>query len=275
MVGPTAQIAALTCHLNARKRGMTTHRFFPDNSTCRFCEFIHFLRPKRGWLSRGGRWQVIARTPDEWMDSVTSGDFSRAMLVHESVDHPQFPDRMSAGFVGGGGRWLLSTQRGNRSEYWEAGWQVANKDAADQRIWQVRYMLVAERESVPSVATPVVELTARLIRALTEINSFAREHDLGGFADCFTKAEECLVAEHPFTLVYHRDLTPEGAISLPAARVLAACQAAWVFGGMGSWNDLGFDGTDQERYNKLSDHLYGLLNKCICAGVNESAASVQ
>jgi hypothetical protein len=46
---------------------------------------------------------------------------------------------------------------------------------------------------------------------------------------------------------------------------------AWVFGGMGSWNDQGFDGDDDRIYRELSDHLYDLLNQGICAAANSSA----
>ena len=42
----------------------------------------------------------------------------------------------------------------------------------------------------------------------------------------------------------------------PRAR---ACEAAWVFGGMGSWNDLGFQGEDQQTYERLSHRLFQLV----------------
>ena len=45
---------------------------------------------------------------------------------------------------------------------------------------------------------------------------------------------------------------------LPAAQLLGAAQSAWVFGGMGSWNDLGFEGEDQALYDRLSEELYRL-----------------
>lgn len=275
MVGSTAQVAALTCHLNARKLGIATHDFIPDNSTCKFCESIHFLRQKRGWFNRRGSWQVVARTPNEWLDSIVESGFSRAVLVHNLSYDAKLSDRMSAGFVGGGGRWLLCVEQNKQSDYWEASWEVGNREAADRRIWKVQYALVAAGPIAKSPAISIDELANQLVGALTEIETFARKHDLSGFADCFAKAQKCLGADDPFSLVYHRDLAPEGALSLPAARLLASCQAAWVFGGMGSWNDLGFDGDDQIVYQKLSDCLYDLLNKAICAGVNETADAVR
>jgi hypothetical protein len=40
---------------------------------------------------------------------------------------------------------------------------------------------------------------------------------------------------------------------------------------MGSWNDLGFDGQDQQEYDELSNDLFFLLIAAICSPVNASA----
>jgi hypothetical protein len=58
---------------------------------------------------------------------------------------------------------------------------------------------------------------------------------------------------------------------LEAKQLLGAVQAAWVFGGMGSWNDLGFDGDDQQEYDKLSIELFLLLNQAICSAINTTS----
>jgi len=44
---------------------------------------------------------------------------------------------------------------------------------------------------------------------------------------------------------------------------------AWVFGGMGSWNDIGFqDEKDRQLYEDLSDKLYDLVIAALVAGIN-------
>jgi hypothetical protein len=50
--------------------------------------------------------------------------------------------------------------------------------------------------------------------------------------------------------------------------LISPAQAAWVFGGMGSWNDQGFDGQTQDRYERLSENLYKLLNRVIVTAAN-------
>lgn len=70
---------------------------------------------------------------------------------------------------------------------------------------------------------------------------------------------------------YHRDLAPEGILGTESLAVLDACQHASVFGGMGSWNDLSFDGADAEAYERVSERLFRALNRAIAAAANESA----
>jgi hypothetical protein len=53
---------------------------------------------------------------------------------------------------------------------------------------------------------------------------------------------------------------------------LDACQSAWVFGGMGSWNDMGFEGADQKEYDHVSEQLFAALNETIQAAVDASCA---
>ncbi|MCC6989411.1 MAG: hypothetical protein IT181_10455 [Acidobacteria bacterium] len=60
-------------------------------------------------------------------------------------------------------------------------------------------------------------------------------------------------------------------MSVDSLRLLAAARAAWVFGGMGSWNDQGFEGETQAQYEQLSDDLYRLLNTAIVTAANAGA----
>jgi hypothetical protein len=271
MLGTTAQLVALCCHFNGRARGAAARPFFPANSTCQFCEYIHFARPEARGSGESSSWVVVAQTPEEWLQQEAKPGRS-AVIVRARGDDPGISDRMFAGFVGGAGRWLLALTADGTRDLWEASWEVGNQSATDQRIWQVRYGLVAERVelALPQMQT-VQALSAQLAKALRAIATFAEERRLDGFAACFRRAIRCLSGDDPFAEVAHKDLAPEGVLDLPAQRLLAACQAAWVFGGMGSWNDLSFDGADQTRYDKVSEKLYTLLNEGICASANASA----
>jgi hypothetical protein len=64
-----------------------------------------------------------------------------------------------------------------------------------------------------------------------------------------------------------RDLLP--AAYPAAARMLSAtASAAWVFGGMGSWNDLSFQGPLREQYERVSEDLYLAALDALVAATN-------
>jgi hypothetical protein len=271
MVGPTAQLVALACYFNGHARGMAVAPFFPANSTCQSCESIHFLRQQTLLLGQSPVWNVLEKTPDEWF-AREARPGRNARIVCQRVDDPRFPERLTAEFASAGGRWLLALRARGRSDLWEASWEFGNQRAADRRIWQVQYGLVAEnlKQEMPKLRT-VEALFPELRRTLGDILAFAEEQQLDEFAGCFRKAIKCLSATDPFAEVYLKDLAPAGFLILPERQLLAACQAAWVFGGMGSWNDTGFDGKEQVRYERLSASLFALLNEGICVSTNSAA----
>ncbi|MFF2051356.1 hypothetical protein ACFVU2_07110 [Leifsonia sp. NPDC058194] len=55
---------------------------------------------------------------------------------------------------------------------------------------------------------------------------------------------------------YNADLAP-ATLPLDARQLLAAAVTAWVFGGVGSWNDIGFANTARRSgHDPLTDTLY-------------------
>jgi hypothetical protein len=181
------------------------------------------------------------------------------------------PDRMLAGFVGGGGRWLVEAISPRGSDYWEARWEVGDHSRTDRKIWRVTYGRIA-RDQVTQNASPedLENLKHRLETALLEIQAYATAHQLENFAAIFEKSRSQLSAEAPGKDVYHSDLTLNGQLSSTAQQLLAASQLGWVFGGMGSWNDTPHDQVDRE-YERLSEELFTLLNRTYVAVANTTA----
>ncbi|HEX2143770.1 MAG TPA: hypothetical protein VHG10_04585 [Glycomyces sp.] len=67
----------------------------------------------------------------------------------------------------------------------------------------------------------------------------------------------------------HETMFPADVLSPAALRLLAACDRASVFGGMGSWNDLGFpDPAEAEEYKAVSEALYAAVNTAYLAVAN-------
>src|SRR5262249_11009929 len=145
-------------------------------------------------------------------------------------------------------------------------WEVWNKKAPGNRIWRVTYTRLPSEVVGRAAAADLEEVRRRLQEALVGIRAFALAHDCRSFAECFSRALESLTTNSPHG--YHRDLSPGGVLDATATATLDACQSAWVFGGMGSWNDLGFDGQDQEEYERLSESLFQVVILAITTATN-------
>ena len=65
---------------------------------------------------------------------------------------------------------------------------------------------------------------------------------------------------------------PAEVCSIEANAILDACQSCWVFAGMGSWNDMGFDGDDQKIYEEVSERLFQSATGAIVAATNSTFA---
>jgi hypothetical protein len=101
--------------------------------------------------------------------------------------------------------------------------------------------------------------STRLAVALGAANEFALKHNLPSWADRFQRASDCFKSQIAFPDCIDfvcLDSYPE-----TAQRLLAAAYNGWVFGGMGSWNDLYFEPKpENDRYNMLSAQLYSAIN---------------
>jgi hypothetical protein len=115
----------------------------------------------------------------------------------------------------------------------------------------------------PSLAPLAEELQQTLQDAL----AFSLEHGLDEFVDPFEAALQALTDDGEPEL---HGLAPPGELPLPAARLLAAAFHAWVFGGMGSWSDVGFEGEDEAQYQRISERLYRLIHESLLEAVNLS-----
>jgi len=71
----------------------------------------------------------------------------------------------------------------------------------------------------------------------------------------------------------YNDFYVPGTLEQDAACMLKAATHAWVFGGMGSWNDLGFEGDTRKEYDRVSEGLFQVLNEAIAIAATSSAAT--
>ena len=266
MNGPIAQLVALTCNANAHIRGLQTARFFPDNSTCQFCDSVKFTSVSRRFWG-GRREQPVSATPEEWFIHLVD---ARALGVRIfRIADRVASDRRLAGFVGGGGAWVIEVAIPKmRFTHWVADWEVWNQDAPEQRVWRVVYRRIADVRQSSVTQLDVSDAAGRLFISLERIRAFAGSHDCNEFAQLFEKGIMSLTTSKRSG--YHQDLAPPESLPVQAAALLDACQSAWVFGAMGSWNDLGFSGEDQTEYDRVSEQLFVAVTQAIVAAGNAS-----
>jgi hypothetical protein len=111
---------------------------------------------------------------------------------------------------------------------------------------------------------------ASLMSALEAIRSFAEQHDLKYWSKHFRRCLLRLTLE-PQPLEDLLELLLINGLPQPAIQLVNAAKASDVFGGMGSWNDLGFSGEDSKAYEEVSDRLLQAMKAAFRAGINSSA----
>ncbi len=245
--------------------------FYPANSTFQGCECVNFVD-----LCKKGNKRVeetFASEPLEWFEVLRQQGVNTLRMIYGPSGQTQPADRVLVGFVGGGGRWLIESQISGASDFWEPRWQLGDRARADRKIWRVTYTRIAKDQ--PTVQPQGLENLEKLLQEfdqhLVAIEEFARAQKLDNFAELFKSARSRLHSDPPYSDQYHSDLTRPEFLPVAACKLLAACQDAWVFGGMGSWNDQGFDAGTQPRYEALSEKLYQLLNRAVVTAANSSS----
>lgn len=268
MQGPIENALMLVAAGNAYLAGRDIADFWPGADTFRYVGLCEFRTPPATG-NDADEYPLRAADPLAWFQSLKP--WSTGLRLHHSPglrgpnQKIDAPDRMLVGFVGGGARWLIEAVGRERSELWEGFHRFG--DRTDAKPWQCTHILQGEMdraEMEPQAFEPAV---AELRAALVEIGAFARTEQLDSFAGCFARGLALLTSGEPEPRDWLDRLMRHAGFDRQQASVLQAINHAWVFGGMGSWNDLGLDG---EPYDGLSDRLYIALNDCIAGLANST-----
>lgn len=271
MTGILAQLIALTAYGNEfLKNGNVPADFNSANTTFQFCNKVGFGIIKKTFFFSKPVEKPVAENPVKWFEYLkNSGCRNLRLYFEHSKDQSFAKDHKLAGLVGGGGSWLIESVYNGYSIYWANRWEVTNKDAIDNKIWTVNYLTNLAEQPVSNLQININKIKDDLQQTLTEIAAFAFKHDLQNWGELFDKAKSTLQSSLPEENYYNKDIVPLGNYSLSAKQVLFSAAIAWVFGGMGSWNDLGFENTeDDETYDRLSAQLYSDIIKAVIAVVN-------
>ena len=259
MSGELAELIALVAHGNAYLCGLRqAAKLTRSNSTFQYVESVRFVR-----RSRLRRAATVATTTADWFQALESSGAKRISLVARAD-----ADRNLVGLANAGTGAMLVHLQG-ASDVWTGTWSVTSPRAPDDRIWSVVY---EGRRALRGARAPSVDVSAareRLRDVLTEAEFLAAgKRGLGGFASWFGDARRLLDDPDP-TPPYHPDLLPDVGYTLAARQLLASAARAWVFGGMGSWNDVYLeDERSRTEYERVSGDLWHAVLNGLCGAVN-------
>jgi hypothetical protein len=232
-----------------------------ENSTLQFVGSLAFRLP-----GSPAAHELQADTVADWLRQLRDRGVARLWLVIPeakpvTADGGPVDEQMLAGFANAG-RWSLATTGQRNGEIWRATWTVGDRGAPHRRIWSVRYD-GAHVDHLTPQRPDLAGARSHLTEALRNAQDFAIRQQMETWPAWFERA----LAGDP-EIPYHPDLLPAGYTS--QARQLAAMAVkAWVFGGMGSWNDVYFDDPEaRTEYEAISRNLYSALLTALVASVN-------
>jgi hypothetical protein len=272
----------LACHGNAAISGREIGDFFPDNSTFTFCERINF-NLKEKTLFRNKKQSEVAENPDIWFKRLRSLKAEGIYLTRQPRNVLNLPDRTSVSGIGGGEIWtMVVVLPDGRSEKWQEKWEIGNRDAPDKRIWRVTYSGSTFKNLTQRNNINISDIYLKLSESIHNIDNYAKKYDHQWARKPFGEALETLDSRGKILHGYHQDLAPKYFLSDDAFAILDACQTAWVFGGMGSWNDIGFKSKEvtekeleQREYAKVSEGLFQTIGEAIVAAVKSTYPDLQ
>lgn len=267
MKGEVAQLVALCLGTNACTRGKKNGLKFTAHSTAQFCRSIEFSYLKKRFFSRKMQRVIMSTNVNDWWSKTSKDGLKYCYLsVVNRQDYLRqtelLDDWKTSAFVGGGSVWVLTTVfDGVRTVSWVPIW----KHTGAEKPWDVTYQ--GFNEVFTDQSQPVSVAASQLEKALVDICDFARELKIPHWPDSFARALAQLAGEPAET--HHPDLVPDGLLPSAAENLALASQAAWVFGGMGSWNDI-YE-TDHPRYSAVSRALFDAVNQGLVSATNSSA----
>jgi hypothetical protein len=272
--GEVAQLAALVISANHRlAHPGDPMRWFASQRAFARCGSIGFdLASKRPGQAPSR--MPMAETPPAWLDQLARSGTRRVLLGFTRQDEDMvlgedIPDRMAAGFAGGGSLWTMTTETDDgRALGWHAVWKAAYPNARDGRIWSVTYTATAAGPQSPSRG--VEAATTELRHALAEMSEFAWSHDAKEANMRFTSAL-ALLEGAPDPVPVDTPAGPADTLAQDARCLLRAAQRGWMFDDMAQWGPLKVDEATWRDHARRSEALYDAVTAAMVAAVNSSA----
>ena len=138
MNGPVYTNLLLTCAGNRSLDAGDIAGFWTDSDAFRFTKSREFREPPWG-AEDSAAYPLVATDPLDWFVKLRPG-FRRLRLHHTArkraaSQQTGVSDRMLAGMVSGGQRWLIEAVGEQESEVWEGFERIGDRDEPNRKIW--------------------------------------------------------------------------------------------------------------------------------------------
>ncbi|HYX70157.1 MAG TPA: hypothetical protein VE825_13555 [Terriglobales bacterium] len=298
MLASLAQAVALVGYGNGYLNGLLAEP--PDlvgsNSAFQFVGALQFAKLRsKSLLDRVLRprseEEVIASTTADWFRYLRSNgvrQLSLALVGHSSDS----PAHIAISYAGSS-QWVIVAS-GTETAMWRSSERVigapefpkgavtnaslqeflkehnaALSARPDKRIWRVSFLGVVNAQPAGmGVTVPVAN--ANLRDALDAGIAFTGKADLPFWREWLQGAREQLDSSSPRAR-FNDDALPTLGYSTASHALYAGAASAWVFGGMGSWNDMSFGGELQREYKEATSRLYAAVAGAVVAAANAFA----
>ncbi|MDX7986913.1 hypothetical protein FE392_06150 [Xenorhabdus sp. 12] len=254
------QIIVLAAYGNAYLSENYCAHNFSDHSAFKYCKFVKFV----DLVKSDNKYSEInfAETPISWFEQLKSSGVMQLRVYHVPINNNgKKADRKSAIFIGGDGRWLLEAVKETHSDFWESRLEVGN--TPEDNLLRFTYGRIHKNEYNPERHYPnlpgINDIKQKLDSQLKKVSEFAYKNGHANFGSWFDRGIKAL-SEKPDRNINGGEIFPENYAPEECSQLMHACLEAWVFGGMGTWNDISFDDkTTQLKYELLSDKLFELI----------------
>lgn len=270
MIGTLENMSALVAFGNAKLKHPNEIFNLDSIGTFIFNEWVRFSADKGQTF--------FADSANDYVNGLSSRGVLGLLLTYG--DNSQLPstisERISAGMVGGGKQYLIQEFTVSEVNYIVVQSALGDRDREDRRIWQDTYHLYYKipRQLIAAEAPDLDWASNKLCLALENAINFCNKDSFlskSNWIEIFQKAL-FITQEKTIQIIIGKNDFPEIIFTNEQRRLFKAADTAWVFGGMGSWNDTGPEDQNlYEEYSKVSDQLYYAVNRAIVEAVNYSS----
>jgi len=253
------QIVALTAYANAylNDKKVTFDKNHPAGYGYRNIKFVS----KVTQLDPIAQRVLLAQNPNDWFKFLKKNNVSRLYLTYQ-ISKKMF-DKVHLEATKGKkvGEWNIIAKKQDSHDLW------TNYIQGEQGEEINYYHLIIKDTSFVTLKFPSLETTKLYLKEiLTDLIALTIESKLKNWTNVFQNALDTLSIEDPSKLVAE-GFFPADCYSLEAKQIMATIDHAWVFGGMGSWNDVSRV-SDYDLYSRLTANLYNTLCNALVAVTN-------